>query len=291
MNKCNICPRKCNAIRSKMPGVCGCSDLPKVNIFQLHHGEEPIISGSNGSGTIFFSGCNLKCVFCQNFSISQFRHGYECSVEELADMMLSLQLQNAHNINLVTPAHFSLQIKEAITIAKDKGLHIPIVWNSNAYELPQTIMLLKGLVDIYLPDFKYFNPQWSLKYSGAADYPQFAKQAILEMFRQVGHIKMNNGIAYKGILIRLLVLPHNINSIEKILEWINENLGNETFISLMGQYYPTYKASAFKELSRGINQKEYLFAKIQLEKFGFENGFIQDVGSSSDWTPDFDITL
>jgi putative pyruvate formate lyase activating enzyme len=316
MTNCNICPRKCNVDRSVKRGVCGCSDKPKVNIYQLHYGEEPIISGTNGSGTIFFSGCNLSCVFCQNYTISQMRHGKEYSIEELSDMMLEIQMQNAHNINLVTPTHFTLQIREAIILAKNKGLTLPIVWNSNGYEEADTLKEVEGLVDIYMPDFKYYNPEMSFKYSEARDYPEKAKEAILEMYRQVGHIKFKvqsskfkvdeqkekMEIAAKGLLIRLLVLPNNLNSIEHIIKWINDNIGNETWISLMGQYYPAYKVSgigyrvsgikttSYKDLSRGITNKEYMFAKEQLEKFGFENGFIQDLGSNSDWTPDFLIT-
>ncbi len=311
IEKCNICPRKCNAVRSVKPGVCGCSDKPKVNLYQLHYGEEPIISGVNGSGTIFFSGCNLNCVFCQNYTISQLRHGKECSIEELSNMMLELENQNANNINLVTPTHFTLQIKEALILAKSKGLSLPIVWNSNGYEEVCTLKEMEGLVDIYMPDFKYYNPEMSYKYSGAKDYPEKAKEAILEMYRQVGHIKLiengelrmeNENIAYKGLLIRLLVLPENLNSIEHILKWIKDNIGNETWISLMGQYYPAYKVSGsevrvsglntknYSELNRGINFKEYEFAKEQLEKYGFENGFIQDIGSNSDETPDFMFT-
>jgi putative pyruvate formate lyase activating enzyme len=289
-SKCNICPRKCNVDRSEKTGICGCTDKLKVNIYQLHYGEEPVISGKNGSGTIFFSGCNLKCVFCQNSNISYLGHGKEYSNEEVSNMMLELQVKNAHNINLVTPAHFTIQLKDTILLAKQKGLNIPVVWNTNAYEETDTLKTIEGLIDIYMPDFKYFNPEMSLKYSGAKDYPEKAKEAIKEMFRQTGHLKLKKGIAYKGLLIRLLVLPHNLNSIELILEWIKDNLGSETFISLMGQYYPTHKANNFKELSRGIYAKEYEFACEQLEKYGFENGFIQDIGSTSGWTPDFTIS-
>lgn len=290
MTNCNICPRKCNVDRSVKRGVCGCSDKPKVNIYQLHYGEEPVISGTNGSGTIFFSGCNLSCLYCQNYTISQLRHGKEYNIDELSNMMLELQRQNAHNINLVTPTHFTLQIKEAIILAKAKGLMLPVVWNSNAYEEVDTLKEVEGLVDIYMPDFKYYTPEMSFKFSGARDYPEKAKEAILEMFRQVGHIKTKKEIAYKGLLIRLLVLPYNLNSIEHIIKWINDNIGNEAFISLMGQYYPAHKALNYKELSRGITSKEYLFAQEQLDKYGFENGFVQDIGSTSDWTPDFLIT-
>ncbi len=288
--ECNICPGKCNVNRAEKRGICGCSDKVKVNIYQLHYGEEPVISGSNGSGTIFFSGCNLGCVFCQNYTISQLGNGSEYSIDELSKMMLSLQAKKAHNINLVTPTHFTPQIKEAIIAAKQNGLTIPIAWNTNAYEEVDTLKTVEGLADIYMPDFKYFNRDMSFKYSGAKDYPDKAKEAIKEMFRQAGHLKVKNGIAYKGLLIRLLVLPGNLNSVELIIKWINDNIGNETFISLMGQYYPAHKANNFKELSRGITSREYEFASEQLEKYGFENGFLQDISSDPGWTPDFEIS-
>lgn len=291
ISNCNICPRKCNVDRTLKTGICGCGDKPKVNVYQLHYGEEPVISGSKGSGTIFFSGCNLKCVFCQNYTISYLGYGNDYSIDELSNMMLDLQKQNAHNINLVTPTHFTPRIKESILIAKQKGLTIPVLWNSNAYEKVDTLKTVEGLIDIYMPDFKYFNPEFSFKYSGAKHYPEKAKKAIKEMYRQVGHLKIVQGVAYKGLLIRLLVLPNNLNSIEHTVKWINDNIGNETYLSLMGQYYPAHKAGNYKELSRGITYKEYEFAREQLDKYGFENGFIQDIGSESDGTPDFFISI
>jgi putative pyruvate formate lyase activating enzyme len=287
MSRCNICPRRCYADRAVKVGDCGCGEKLKINLAQLHYGEEPIISGEKGSGTIFFSGCNLHCEFCQNFTISQERHGSQYTVEELSQMMLELEGKNAHNINLVTPTHFSMEIKKAIMLAKEKGLKIPIVWNSNGYEEVDTLKQMEGLVDIYLPDLKYSDSDSSFKYSGAKNYPEKARLAIKEMFRQAGNIKLRDSMAYKGVMIRLLVLPHDINSIEETLKWINDEMGNEVFISLMGQYYPTYNAGRYKELSRGITKKEYQFALDIMEKYGFENGFVQDVGSDSDWTPEF----
>lgn len=287
MSRCNICPRKCNADRAVKAGDCGCGEKLKINLAQLHYGEEPIISGERGSGTIFFSGCNLHCVFCQNYSISQQRYGNEYSIEELSRMMLELERQNAHNINLVTPTHFSTEIKKAIILAKEKGLKIPIVWNSNGYEEVSTLKEMEGLVDIYLPDFKYSNAESAYKYSGARDYPEKAKLAIKEMFRQAGHIKLREGMAYKGLMIRILVLPQDISSTEETFKWINEEIGNEVYISLMGQYFPTYNASRYMELSRGLTRKEYELAQEQMESYGFENGFVQDVGSDEGGSPDF----
>ena len=287
LHNCNICPRKCNVNRHLKLGFCESSENIKINIYQLHHWEEPIISGTQGSGTIFFSSCNLKCVYCQNHKISFQNYGSFYNVDELSNIMLELQSKGAHNINFVTPAHFSKQIKDSIIIAKDKGLNIPIVWNTNAFEEVDSLKELEGLVDIYLPDFKYFDSEMSLKYSGAKDYPDKAKNAILEMYRQVGNIKVYDGIAFKGMMIRLLILPENINGIEKILNWIYENIGNKVFISLMGQYYPTHQANLFPEINRAITNLEYNFAIEQMEKFGFENGFIQDIGSSSKYTPEF----
>ncbi|MBP7498007.1 MAG: radical SAM protein [Bacteroidales bacterium] len=284
---CNICPRKCDIDREVNRGFCRSGVLPKINIYQLHYGEEPVISGTRGSGTIFFSGCNLSCVYCQNYQISQLNYGKEYCIKELAEIMIELQAQGAHNINLVTPTHFSLQIKEGLIQAKAEGLKIPVVWNSNAYEEVETLKKLEGLVDIYLPDFKYFNNNHSKKYSGARDYPEKAKSAIKEMYRQAGNIKTINRIALRGVLIRLLVLPHNLNEIEKILEWLYTEFGAKIHLSLMGQYYPTYKATKYKELDRGINRNEYSFALNQLRKYGFSNGYIQELSCNSDWTPDF----
>jgi putative pyruvate formate lyase activating enzyme len=260
LKNCSICPRNCFIDRHEKTGFCNSSEKVKISISQLHFGEEPIVSGNRGSGTIFFSNCNLRCVFCQNFKISCQSSGREYSVEELAGMMLHLQKLRAHNINLVTPSHYTPQIRDAIVIAKEQGLTLPVLWNSNAYEKPETLMHLEGLVDIFLPDFKFWYPEFSLKYSHASDYSEFARIAITEMYRQVGQIQLNKGLATKGVMIRILVMPHNLNSIELVLKWIYENFGNETYISLMGQYYPTHQAFEFKEISRGITEKEYEYA-------------------------------
>ena len=287
MHACILCPHRCGTDRHMQQGVCGATDKIRVNIHQLHYWEEPVISGTQGSGTIFFSHCNLKCVFCQNFQISQAGHGQDISIERLAEMMLELQEKNAHNINLVTPTHYSLPIREALILAKKRGLEVPVVWNSNAYENVETLRMLEGLIDIYLPDFKYGSDDAAQKYSGIRNYTLHAKKSILEMYRQTGHLKIHEGIAYCGLMIRMLILPEEQSHYNEIFEWIAENTGVKTYISLMGQYYPTYRAHDFPMLSRGITPEEYSAAVTLMDTLGFQNGFIQDVGSSSRYTPDF----
>lgn len=287
LSNCNICPRNCNINRYTHKGYCKSSDKLKINLFQLHRGEEPVISGTNGSGTIFFSNCNLQCVFCQNAKISHLGKGDECTVDELANIMLKLQEMKAHNINFVTPTHFTPQIRDAILIAKNNGLNIPILWNTNAYEKVETLKMLDGLVDIYLPDFKYWNPETSKKYSHAIDYTQYAKNAIVEMHKQVGNLEIVDGLAIRGMIIRILVMPNNLNSIDPVLRWICTNIGVDVHISLMGQYYPTHLAEKYPEINRQITNQEYEFALEIMDKYGFENGFVQEVGSSADYTPNF----
>lgn len=287
--KCIQCPRSCEVDRITALGFCKANNQVKINLYQLHYGEEPVITGQKGSGTIFFSHCNLKCVFCQNYKISDWGNGEYVTIEELAEIMLELQNQGAHNINLVTPSHYSLQIKEALIIAKKKGLNIPIVWNSNAYESVEILKQMEGLIDIYLADFKYWDSENAQKYSSAANYPEIAKKAILEMLRQVGNLKIDEDdqLAYRGLLIRLLILPQNLNGIQSILHWIYEEIGNTCFISLMSQYYPTHRADEFPEINRPITREEYDYALHIMEGLGFENGFIQDLGITPEWTPDF----
>jgi putative pyruvate formate lyase activating enzyme len=287
LSKCLICPRACGVDRHVQAGACGSGATLRVNCSQLHFWEEPVISGSRGSGTVFFSGCNLRCVYCQNYVISQEHRGSSCSVDELAERMLDLQGQGAHNINLVTPTHFTPLIRDSLVLAKGNGLTVPVVWNSNAYETVETLRSLTGLVDLYLPDFRYFDDTVGRTYSDAPGYPECAKSAILEMFRQVGHLRVVGGIATAGLLIRILVLPGNVNRADRILAWIAEALGNETYLSLMGQYYPTYHAAEHPEINRPVSHAEYGALEDLLEELGFDNGFVQEIGSSSDYTPDF----
>jgi putative pyruvate formate lyase activating enzyme len=287
MSNCLLCPRTCGVDRHRQVGACGSGATVQVNCSQLHFWEEPVISGSRGSGTVFFSGCNLKCVYCQNHAISQEHRGTDCSVADLAGRMLDLQGQGAHNINLVTPTHFTPLVRESLILAKDRGLAIPVVWNSSAYETVETLRSLTGLVDIYLPDFRYFDDTAAMTYSDAPRYPEFAKSAILEMFRQVGHLRTFDDLATGGLLIRILVLPGNLNRADQILAWIARELGNETCISLMGQYYPTYRAAEHPEINRPVEPAEYATLEALLEDLGFANGFVQEIGSSADYTPNF----
>lgn len=291
LTDCRICPRDCGVNRYNTLGFCQAEAEVRVNLHQLHFGEEPVLSGTRGSGTIFFSHCNLRCVFCQNHTISDLGWGEIRSQKEIVRMMLKLQDKGAHNINLVTPAHYSIQLADILHKAKAEGLSIPIVWNTNAYERVETLKRLEGLVDIYLPDLKYADLDFSLRYSQAADYPETARAAILEMFRQVGQLECDtSGIARKGLLIRLLVLPNRIAGITDSLQWICDNLGNAVAISLMAQYYPAWQAERYAEINRGITQNEYQEVLETMERLGFENGFIQELTCSSEWTPEFKET-
>jgi putative pyruvate formate lyase activating enzyme len=288
LTDCRICPHSCGVNRYETTGVCRASAEIKINLHQLHHGEEPCLSGTNGSGTIFFSHCNLRCVFCQNHSISQSGWGSYATADRILAMMLELQDKGAHNINLVTPTHYSIQLAEILHKAKDKGLQIPVVWNSNAYENVETLRRLEGLVDIYLPDLKYAGCIYSEKYSHAPDYPATARKALLEMHRQVGRLKQDDdGIAWRGLIIRLLVMPGKVAGITDSLQWIHDNLGCEVFLSVMAQYYPTPQAQGYPEINRGINHAEYQEVLETLERLNFTNGYTQELSCSDEWTPDF----
>lgn len=285
---CNICPRNCGVNRYLETGFCGAGTELMLNLAALHHGEEPPLSGKHGSGTIFLSWCNLRCVYCQNYNISTKGWGKVISSEELIGLMLELQAQGAHNINFVTPTHYSPQLKELIPEAKQRGLVIPIVWNSSAYESVQTLQGFSGLVNIYLADYKYAHGVYAKKYSHASDYSTIALAAIKEMFAQVGHLQVDaDGIAQRGLIIRLLVLPNSLSGTKASLHKIVDMLGSETYISLMGQYYPAGVAENYPELNRGITEQEYdsiLEAAISL---GFNNIFTQELSCSNDWTPEF----
>jgi putative pyruvate formate lyase activating enzyme len=288
MTACALCPRECGVDRSAATGYCGGGAAARINLHRLHFWEEPVLSGTRGSGTIFFSHCTMRCAYCQNYRISHEGRGAGRSVEELTAMMLDLQKEGAHNVNLVTASHFTPQAAEAIRRAREKGLLIPVVWNSNAYEKPETLRLLDGLVDIYLPDFRYIDSKTAERYSDTPHYPGRAKDAILEMHRQVGHLAVSDDTAMRGIIIRLLVLPGQTGSVREILAWIHDTLGPETWISLMGQYYPVYRSCDFPEINRPITAAEYGECLGYLDELGFENGFVQEVGSCADYTPDFE---
>jgi putative pyruvate formate lyase activating enzyme len=293
LNNCTLCPRECGVDRAKDElGFCGSGYLPIVASYCVHHGEEPVISGNRGSGTIFFGNCNLKCVFCQNHQISQPAQSLKkngVSFERLADIMLELQAKGCHNINFVSPTHFSAQIIKAIAIAASKGLRIPLVYNTNTYDSLQALRLLDGIIDIYLPDIKYSDDNEAKEYSKAKDYVRHSKQAIMEMKRQVGNLVLdNNGIAVRGIIIRHLVLPNDIAGSEDSLRFISEKIGKKTFISVMSQYFPTNKAGQLPLLSRPIRPREYEKVLELLDELGLENGWVQEYDSKDCYCPDFE---
>ena len=258
-------------------------DQVKIAWYGLHKGEEPPLSPAGG---IFFSGCNLHCVFCQNYQISQENLGRFYSIEELANIMLELQNQGANNIDLVTPTIWHKQIKKAIISAKEKGLQIPIVWNSNAYEDIEIIKSMTGLIDIYLPDFKYSDNALAKKYSGIKNYFITAKEAIKEMFNQVGYLQIKNNIAKKGLIVRHLVLPNNLENSFGVLKTLSE-INSQIHLSLMNQYFPLYKVTDFPELNKTVTRQD--FAKVYdfLLDLGFENGWIQGEKSQKNLIPDF----
>ena len=278
LESCTICPRKCKVDRiNDKKGFCKVGLEPVVCSFMPHHGEEPPISGTKGSGTIFFSFCNLKCVYCQNHHFSQEGAGEIVSIEKLSDLMLYLQRLGCHNINLVTPTHIMPQILKALEIAIEKKLKIPLVYNTSGYELPEIIKILDGIVDIYLVDMRYGDNNHSIKYSQAPDYPYFNQEAVKEMYKQVGDAEFDkNNIIKRGLLIRHLVLPNNISGTEEIMKFISQKLSNKVYISLMSQYNPYYQAYKYPEISRRITKEEYQEAVDYLKKYGLDNGWTQD---------------
>lgn len=290
LENCNICPHKCgiNRIAGKI-GRCKATDKVKIALASIHNFEEPCISGENGSGTVFFSHCNLNCVFCQNYEISQIGKGREISVEELAKIFIKQQNKKVHNINLVTPTMYIYQIIEAIKIAKSKGLKIPIVYNSNGYENVEALKHLEGYIDIYLPDLKYSDDEIAYKYSNIKNYFENAVQAIKEMYNQVGTpIIDENGIMKKGLMIRHLVLPNQLQNSKDVLKWINDNMDKKVFVSVMAQYFPTYKAKHFPEISRKLTKEEYNEIEQYLYSLDLENGYIQELGEhEEEYVPDF----
>ena len=256
----------------------------------IHNFEEPCISGENGSGTVFFSNCNLKCVFCQNYKISQEGLGRKITIEELADVFIDEQNKNAENINLVTPTMYVYHIIEAIKIARNKGLKIPIVYNSNGYENVETIKKLNGYIDVYLPDLKYFDDDLAFKYSGIKNYFENATASIQEMYKQVGSPVLDeNGMIKKGLIIRHLVLPSNIQNSKNVLKWINDNMDKNVFVSVMAQYFPTHKAKEFPEINRKLTMDEYKEIENYLYSLDLENGYIQELGEhEEEYVPDFE---
>ena len=259
LKRCEICPRICkvNRIEGNL-GNCKATDKIEIALVSLHKYEEPCISGKNGSGTIFFSHCNLHCIFCQNYEISQLNNGIEITIEELANIMLEQQKIGAENINLVTPTMYVYHIIEAIKIAKKQGLKIPIIYNSNGYESVETLKKLEGHIDVYLPDLKYYLDEIATKYSKVTNYFETATKAINEMIRQVGIPKFDkNNMIKKGVMIRHLILPNHIQNTKNILKWIKENIEEGIYINVMAQYFPTYKAKEDELLNRKLTKREY----------------------------------
>ena len=280
LEECRLCPRRCGVNRLKGEiGFCKAGLLPMVSSFHAHFGEEPPISGRSGSGTIFFTHCSLKCVFCQNYPISHLGEGREVSMKELANMMLSLQEQGCHNVNFVTPSHYVPQILEAVFLAKEKGLKVPLVYNCGGYESLEAIKILDGVIDIYMPDMKYSENSAAKKYSLAPDYFEVSKKAVKEMHRQVGDLKVEKGIAKKGLLIRHLVLPDGLAGSEKIFDFIVKKLSPDTYVNIMAQYYPCHHSFKFSEISRRITRLEYADALNLAKEKGLTRGFKQVIST------------
>ena len=285
---CNACPRGCNVDRKVSFGYCKSPDKFKLARASLHYWEEPCISGKNGSGAIFFSGCNLGCAFCQNYEISHGCKGVEVSDDDLVRIMKRLVDEGANNINFVNPTHYSLQLLRVLEKYKPP---VPIVYNTSGYDSVETLKMLDGAVDIYLPDFKYIRPDKALKYSKAEDYPQVAEEALAEMKRQVGDDVFNeNGIMQRGMIIRHLVLPSNTNSSISVLDYLAENFG-DTYISVMAQYVPCGDLTEYKEINRPLTQREYDKVVNHIFDLGLQKIFVQELESAvTDYIPDFDLT-
>jgi len=293
LSSCTLCPHRCRADRlSGEKGFCGAGKDMVISSAMPHHGEEPPISGTGGSGTIFFSHCNMGCCYCQNYQISQEHEGYTSSPRELAEKMLSMADCGVHNINLVSPTIWLPGILEALHRAAGYGLDIPIVYNTGGYEDPTVIRMLEGIVDIYMPDMRYSSNEYGEKYSSVKDYVKYNRKSIKEMYRQVGRLRINkHGIASKGLLVRLLVLPDDISGIKGTLDFLKDNLSTNISLSIMAQYHPCYKADDYPELSRRISPKEYSEVLEYAAKLGFKYGWTQDhagLDASNDpFIPDF----
>lgn len=293
LQKCNLCPRKCNIDRLNGEiGFCNASKDIKIAKVCLHQWEEPCISGTKGSGTVFFSNCNLKCVFCQNYNISHEGTGKLVSINRLSEIFLEQQERGAHNINLVTPTHYVPQIIEAIKLAKNKGLTLPILYNSNGYESIETIKALNGFIDVYLPDLKYFNDKYAIKYSKAPNYFNNACEVIKEMVAQVGTAIFNDeGLIQKGVIVRHLMLPGLLFDSKKVIDFIYNTFNDSVYISLMNQYTPMHAAANYPEINKPLNPKHYDALIDYCLDLGVTKGFIQESGTSSlSFVPNFDLS-
>lgn len=280
-NKCNLCPRECSVNRNnKELGYCRASNKLKIGGYHLHMWEEPIISGKNGSGTIFFSYCNLRCIYCQNYDISTYDNGEEITIDRFANICLELQDMGAENINLVTPSHYIPLIRDGLIMAKDKGLNIPIVYNTSGYEKVDSLRLLDGLIDIYLPDFKYYDDNLG-KYSNVNNYFEIADKAIKEMYRQVGNPVIKKGIMRKGIIVRHLVLPHHSDDSKKVVKYLYDKYGKNIYLSIMNQYTPVRRCK-YLELNDRVGEKEYDNVIDYAYDIGIRKCFVQDSESQSE---------
>jgi putative pyruvate formate lyase activating enzyme len=277
MSPCYLCPLNCGAERLKgQRGVCNSNVVARVSSYILYKGEEPPVSGQNGSGAIFFSNCNLKCVYCQNYNFSQLGSGENVSISELSEIMMKLQSMKASNINLITATHFLPQSMAALRIAIQKGLNLPIVWNTSGYESVEILKLLEGFIDVYLPDFRYATDEEGVKYSGVPFMTVFTVSAIKEMLRQVGEVRFDSkGIIKKGVIMRILVFPNGSENLRKILRIIKSEFSADVYISLMSQYVPVYLAKNFTEINRKLTKSEISEAIKLLREEGFKNGWVQ----------------
>ncbi len=286
--KCNLCPRNCGADREQTIGVCGVSRKIKIARAAPHFWEEPCISGSKGSGTIFFSGCPLKCVFCQNQKISAGAFGKEIEKNELKEIINNLKDSGVHNINFVTPTHYADILADIL----EEDFSLPIVYNSSGYEKVETLQKLNGKIQIYLPDFKYFSKELSSRYSKAPDYPEVAKKSIIQMFNQVGKVEFDdNGLLKKGVIIRHLMLPGQLDNTFDIIDWVHENFKKgDVLFSLMSQYFPCGDLQSYPELQRKISDEEYSRAQEYMLTLGMDDGYFQDYESATeDFVPDFNL--
>ena len=288
-SSCELCARKCGVDRTNGKiGFCKSTDIPKITRAALHFWEEPIISGTRGSGTIFFSGCSLGCVYCQNSRISRAAVGREISADELAGEMLRLESEGAHNINFVTPTHFAPSIAKSVKIARERGLSVPIVYNTGSYDTVKTIQNLEGIVDIYLPDLKYYRPESAEKLSFAKDYPNVARDAIAEMVRQQPKPVIKDGIMRSGVIVRLLLLPSHVAEAKLSLKYLYDTYGDNIYISLMNQYTPMQGMKS--PLDRTVTNSEYSELVSYAERLGVVNAFIQEGGTQKEsFIPDFEV--
>jgi len=293
-DNCILCPRNCGSNRDNGDkGFCGESSTIRIARAALHFWEEPVISGDKGSGAAFFTGCNLKCIFCQNASIAASEVGKEVSIEALAEIFLKLQGEGANNINLVTASHYVPQVADSIQIARRLGLTIPIVYNTSSYEKPETLRMLDGLVDIYLPDLKYMDAKLAKAYSKAEDYPEIAKGAIKEMYRQAGKpvFDEETGLMRKGVIVRHLVMPGAVGNAKAVIDYLYETYGDAIFISLMNQYTPMREFTEYPELNRKVTKREYEKVIQYALDLGIENAFIQEGKTAQEsFIPAFDLT-